>query len=160
MSALPPLGFHTVGMNLSRFLPGSAFDLANPILRPPPFSTTINSNVIQVSAVDPHLRIPFTEQWNAAVERQLGTKQTLSATYVGSAGGRLLREDRLYPPAIVSLGSGSVYTTWNAGDSLTTRYKCTSSGVCRMACRRLCPTASLNQGIWVPRMQEIFARRV
>jgi hypothetical protein len=71
----------------------------------------------EISAVDPHLRVPFTLQWNAAIERQLGAKQTLSATYVGSVGRRLLREDRLYPPAVVSMGNGSVYTTWNAGNS-------------------------------------------
>jgi len=96
---------------------GTPFDLSNPLLQPRPFSTALDLAWNQVSAVDPHLRVPLTLQWNAAIERQLGTKQTLSATYVGSAGRRLLREDHLYPPAVVSMGAGSVYATWNAGNS-------------------------------------------
>ena len=121
------LGYGDVGLTAfgfpyyrSEFLsipPGSAFDVSDPLLQPPPFSTALDSAWNEISAVDPHLRVPLTLQWNAAIERQLGTKQTLSATYVGSGGRRLLREDRLYPPAVVSLSDGSVYTTWNAGNS-------------------------------------------
>jgi hypothetical protein len=68
--------------------PPLPFDLTNPAFRPPPFSTTIDTNVLQVGAVDPNLRLPYTLQWNAAIERELGTKQTLTATYVGSDGAR------------------------------------------------------------------------
>jgi hypothetical protein len=94
------------------------FDLSNPAFEPPPFSTTIDTNVLHLSTVDPNLRLPFTMQWNAAFERALGTHQALTATYVGSDGRRLLRQDLLYPPLLVGLGQGAtVQATRNAGYS-------------------------------------------
>jgi hypothetical protein len=98
--------------------PPLPFDLSYPAFRPPPFSTAIGSNVLSLSAVDPNLRLPFTRQWNAAVERVLGANQTLTATYVGSDGRRLVRQDLVVPPLLMSLGQGaSVQATRNAGYS-------------------------------------------
>jgi hypothetical protein len=122
------LGFGNVGQGAFAFpyerdefiaaSPPLPFDLANPAFLPPPFSTTIDTNVLSVSAVDPNLRLPYTMQWNAAIERELGTKQTLTATYVGSDGRELLRQDIIYPPLLVGLGSGgAVFATRNAGYS-------------------------------------------
>jgi outer membrane receptor protein involved in Fe transport len=96
---------------------GLPFDLTNPIFQPPPFTTKINSGVFYLNAVDPNLRVPFTMQWNAAIERELGAKQTLTATYVGSDGRRLLRQDGISPPEVVSLGLLAVSATRNAGYS-------------------------------------------
>ena len=94
------------------------FDLSNPAFQPSPFSTTIGKGVINITAVDPNLRLPVTLEWNAAIERQLGTNQTFTATYLGSDGRRLLREDVIFPPLLVSLGSGgSVNAVRNAGTS-------------------------------------------
>jgi Carboxypeptidase regulatory-like domain/TonB dependent receptor-like, beta-barrel len=94
------------------------FDLSNPAFQPPPFSTTIDANVLNLGAVDPNLRLPFTLQWNAAIERALGVNQTLTATYVGFDGQHLLRQDIVAPPALVSLGTGAtVHVTRNAGYS-------------------------------------------
>jgi Carboxypeptidase regulatory-like domain/TonB dependent receptor len=81
------------------------FDLTNPAFQPPPFSTTIDANTLLLPAVDPHLQLPFTVQWNAAIEREIGHQQTLTATYVGSDGRRLLREDSIVPPLIVGIGN-------------------------------------------------------
>jgi hypothetical protein len=68
-----------------------------------------------VTAVDPNLKLPFTMQWNVAIERELGAKQT---TYVGSDARRLLREDIIIPPLLVGLGAGaSVQATRNGGFS-------------------------------------------
>src|SRR5262249_45415550 len=39
---------------------------------------------------DPNLRMPYTEQWNFTVERQLPWKAALSAGYVGNRGIGLL----------------------------------------------------------------------
>jgi len=72
------------------------FDVSNTAFQPPRFSATIGPDVFQVAAVDPNLRLPFTMQWNAAIERDLGAKQTLTATYVGSDGRQLLRQDILH----------------------------------------------------------------
>jgi hypothetical protein len=98
--------------------PPLPFDLSNPVFQPPPFTTTIDANVLNLSAVDPNLSLPFTLQWNAAIERELGAGQTLTATYVGSDGRRLLREDIIAPPLLMNLGSGAtVRATRNAGYS-------------------------------------------
>ena len=98
--------------------PPVLFNVTTPTFQPPPFSTTIGANVLYFSAVDPNLQLPYTMQWNAAFERELGAKQTLTATYLGSRGERLLREDTVNPPLIVSLGNGgSVFAIRNAGYS-------------------------------------------
>jgi hypothetical protein len=47
------------------------------------------SNAI-VYAVDPHLKAPYTQEWNFAFEQSLGAAQSLSATYAGAVGRRLL----------------------------------------------------------------------
>jgi len=94
------------------------FDLSNPAFQPPPFSTTIDASVLKLSAVDPNLRLPFVLQWNTAVQWGLGANQTLTATYVGAAGRRLLRQDIIAPPLLVSLGQGAdVQLTRNGGYS-------------------------------------------
>src|SRR6202040_761580 len=72
------------GENFVSFSPPVPFDLTSPVFQPPPFSTTIDANVLYMSAVDPNLRLPLTLQWNAAIQREVGANQTLSATYVGA----------------------------------------------------------------------------
>jgi Carboxypeptidase regulatory-like domain/TonB dependent receptor/TonB-dependent Receptor Plug Domain len=89
---------------------GVPFDLSNPAFEPIPFSTT-NTPVTGVSiAVDPNLQLPLTLQWNVAVEQELGTKQTFTATYLGADGRRLLREDAILPPALLG---NQVPAIWN-----------------------------------------------
>src|ERR1700733_1210299 len=114
-----PSDFPYLRENIASFSPPVSLDLTNPVFRPPPFSTTIDANVQHLSAVDPNLRLPLTLEWNAAIQRELGTNQTLSATYVGSNSMRLLREDTVRPPLLVSLDAGgdggSVTATRNAG---------------------------------------------
>jgi Carboxypeptidase regulatory-like domain/TonB dependent receptor len=98
--------------------PPLPFDLTNPAFQPPPFSTTIDANALYMSTVDPNLRLPYTLQWNAALEREIGASQTLTATYVGSDGRELLRQDVIRPPLLESLGSGgAVLVTRNDGYS-------------------------------------------
>jgi Carboxypeptidase regulatory-like domain/TonB dependent receptor len=94
--------------------PGVPFDPTSLPFQPLPFPTTIPSGTGLGTSVNPKLLLPFTMQWNAAIERQLGTEQTLTATYVGSDGRRLLREDRILPPALNGNGS---YAIWNGGYS-------------------------------------------
>ncbi len=69
------------------------FNVTQAAFRPPPFSTAFNANVLYTTAFDPHLQLPVTLQWNAAIQREFGAKQTLTATYLGSDGRRLLRGD-------------------------------------------------------------------
>jgi len=47
-----------------------------------------------VFAFPRHLQLPYTLQWNVAVEKALGRNQTLTASWVGASGQRLLQERR------------------------------------------------------------------
>ena len=87
--------------------PTLPFDLSNPAFRPPPFSTALTSLSFYLPAVDPHLELPFTMEWNAAIEGVLGSRQTLTLSYVGADGRRLLRQDELYPLAYQNVGTGT-----------------------------------------------------
>jgi hypothetical protein len=56
----------------------------------PPYNGT-------VFAFSPDLKLPYTLQWNVAVEQALGGKQTLTLSYLGSGSHRLLTEYLYYP---------------------------------------------------------------
>jgi hypothetical protein len=43
-------------------------------------------------AVDPHLRAPYTEDWQLSVQRDLPASLSISATYLGTRGHHLLQE--------------------------------------------------------------------
>ncbi len=103
----------------NEFLSGDIpFDVTQPAFQPPPFSAAFNKNVLYTVAFDPDLALPYTLQWNAAVERELGAKQTLTATYLGSRGERLMRGDSVLPPALkTSSGNVAVTAIRNAGYS-------------------------------------------
>jgi hypothetical protein len=47
---------------------------------------------------NPSLELPYTLQWNVALEQALGNKQTLAATYIGSDGHRLIQQGRVIRP--------------------------------------------------------------
>ena len=57
----------------------------------PPYGT--------VYAFSPSLKLPLTVQWSAALEQPLGSGQTLSLSYVGAAGRRLLRQTAVLKPS-------------------------------------------------------------
>ncbi len=57
----------------------------------PPFGT--------IYTFDPQLRMPYTLQWNVALEQALGSRQVISASYVAAVGRRLLRETALLASA-------------------------------------------------------------
>jgi Carboxypeptidase regulatory-like domain/TonB dependent receptor len=93
-------------------------DFGNPAFLPPtlpttpvPLSTLNGLSLIGLDAVDPNLNLPLIYEWNAAVERGFGSNQSLTATYVGSHGTRLLRQD-VFQNNLT--GSPAVYVTHNA----------------------------------------------
>jgi hypothetical protein len=53
-------------------------------------------------AVDPHLRTPYTENWQLSVQRDLPASLSISATYLGTRGHHLLQESL---PDTVPLGA-------------------------------------------------------
>ena len=62
-----------------------------PISLQPPYTSVI-------TAFSPNLQLARSYQWNLALEKSFGTKQVISATYVGQAGRRLLRQQVLPAP--------------------------------------------------------------
>jgi hypothetical protein len=75
--------------------PLSAHDAAPPAIVPP---TAANFGTL--FAFDPHLRLPYTLQWNVAVEQALGKEQLLTASYVGAVGRRLLQTAFITSPNV------------------------------------------------------------
>lgn len=93
-----PIGdlLHFNGVNLLRF-----------IVDPPLAAYPINPGVlsqIPVSAVtlDPRLRIPYSLQYSAGVERQVTAKSTFSAVYIGTRGIDVFRSIDANAPVLIS----------------------------------------------------------
>jgi hypothetical protein len=82
------------------------FNLTNPAFQPIPFSTTVTATTGGIVAADPNLQVPVTLEWNAAIERELGANQRLTATYVGADARRLLREDTIASPSSQAIWNG------------------------------------------------------
>jgi Ca-activated chloride channel family protein len=51
---------------------------------------------LPILSLNPHLRLPFTLSWNIGLQRELGESQIISATYVATAGRRLLSARTLF----------------------------------------------------------------
>ena len=63
---------------------------------PPPIPSS--GSISSVGAFNPNLELPYTLQWNLALEQSLGKQQTVSASYVGAAGRRLLQTFAIFSP--------------------------------------------------------------
>ncbi len=70
-----------------------------------------------VAGADPNLKLPYTYQWNVAVEQSLGASQTVSASYVGAAGRRLLGLESWANPNPNFTGNGFIIATRNTANS-------------------------------------------
>jgi hypothetical protein len=76
----------------TRNLLSAAFPL-DQTLATPPLVKSSPPVTGQIFIADPRLKLPYTYQWNVAIERSLGASQAVSVSYVGAAGRRLLRQD-------------------------------------------------------------------
>jgi hypothetical protein len=67
---------------------------------------------------DPHLKLPYAYEWNVALEQALSTNQTFKATYLGSVGRKLLRDDVFTNPnpilSTLFLGTNKGHSNYNA----------------------------------------------
>ena len=68
---------------------GSVFNAPFPIVAPPS-----NTN-LPLMAFDPRLKMPYVINWNVSLQQSLGGQQSISATYLGSSGHRLLHTETL-----------------------------------------------------------------
>jgi hypothetical protein len=95
-----------------RTLAGVPYPLSPEQSTPLPFS--LSPPVSHIQASDPHLKLPLTMQWNVTLEQALGDKRSLSVSYVGAAGRRLLRLESLYNP---NPDFSQVFVTTNGASS-------------------------------------------
>jgi hypothetical protein len=69
-------------------------------------------------AADPNLKLPYTHQWNVAVEQALGRTSSITVSYVGASGRRLLTQERLFNPSpqfvVVTLGTNRGHSRYDA----------------------------------------------
>ncbi len=69
---------------------GATFPL-NPSSAVPPPITPPTPTSGTVLGFDPNLELPYSLEWNVALEQSMGREQVLSVSYVGSAGRRLIQ---------------------------------------------------------------------
>ncbi len=87
------------------------------VIPAPPIVLPNATNGGRLYAVDPHLQLPYTSEWNVAIEQALGKQQTFTASYIGAAGRRLLMTTDFFSPnsnlvsdaILVSNGGASNY---------------------------------------------------
>ncbi len=97
-------------------LPAPFFPLTHDQSIPPVLSRNLPARTL-VFAYDPNLELPRTYQWNFALEQSLGAKQTFSATYIGSMGRRLLRQQTTGGDALLNPNFSVLTITRNTASS-------------------------------------------
>jgi len=123
-------GYYGVGTTGFKSFAGDAFPLTTTQIDSVPQPSANAPYNVAVWGFDPHLKTPYTIQWNAAVEQQLGEQQTLNINYVASASRRLLTQN-FYRPDLLgnanfSAGNGLYLTTNRAASdyqSLQVRFQ-------------------------------------
>jgi hypothetical protein len=93
--------------------PGGNFPFTASAANPAPIAPPDASNGGGFYGFDPNLRLPYTLQWNVAIEQALGRQQSLTASYVGSAGRRLL-QTAVISPANLNLAYAALVTNASA----------------------------------------------
>jgi hypothetical protein len=92
------------------------FPLGTAAATPPPIAPPNASNGGILYGFNPNLELPYTLQWNVAIEQALGKQQSLSVSYVGAAGRRLIQtasigspNPSLFDAALITNGGTSNY---------------------------------------------------
>ncbi len=109
-----------VGTSSTQYLYGIPFPATQSQFDAIPAPSTASPYTAAVYASDPNLKLPYAMEWNASLEQAFGQKQTLTLSYVGSAGRRLYLQKEYYPEDYgnqnFSLGNG-VYLNTNGSSS-------------------------------------------
>jgi hypothetical protein len=92
--------------------PLSPADAAPPSITP----ENLSSPGATLYALDPNLKLPYTLEWNIALQQQLGSQQSLTASYIGSAGRRLIQS------AYISAPNANFYSVDLIGNTATSDY--------------------------------------
>ena len=71
-----------------------------------------------LTAADPNLQLPYTQQWNATVEQAIGGATSVTLSYVGARGRRLLRQERFVNPTpqfqFLTIGTNHAHSRYDA----------------------------------------------
>jgi hypothetical protein len=86
---------------------------------PPPINQdALHSTFSPVPAFDPNLNLPYTLEWNLALEQAIGGQQSLSLSYIGASGRRLIQSASVSDPnpnfAAASLIANAGTSNYNA----------------------------------------------
>jgi len=77
----------------------ATFPLSSTDAAPPPIKAAeLASFGATLTAVNPHLKLPYSLQWTTSFQQQLGAQQTLSISYIGSLGRRLIQSAKVFSP--------------------------------------------------------------
>lgn len=85
LASNPPLFLNSLVQNNQNDFAG-----ARSIAEGPVRSTNPNTPGQNRTGIDPGLKIPYVQQWNLSVQRQLWAAQQLTVSYIGTKGTRLL----------------------------------------------------------------------
>jgi hypothetical protein len=88
------LGFVSYATYTASSFPITPAQQAFSVTATPPYTTA------SVYAFPSHLQLPYTLQWNTSLEQSLGKSQTLTLSYIGANGRRLLQSQTLYLTAL------------------------------------------------------------
>jgi hypothetical protein len=97
---------------------GGSFPYSSTLAMPPSITAANLQSAGAQGIFDPHLKLPYTLEWDFSVEQALGASQTLSATYVGSVGRRLIQTADVSSPnanfALAQLITNAATSNYNA----------------------------------------------
>jgi hypothetical protein len=97
------------------FIFGGTFPFDPATAAPPPITAAgLAPPFGELTAFDPNLKLPYTLEWNVALEQALGKRQTISMSYIGAAGRRLIQSASITAPN-ANIGTAQLVT--NAGTS-------------------------------------------
>lgn len=87
-------GFSQLGFRAFNVLSGATLPFTTAQLTVPITTTAPYTNAI-IIAFPPHLQLPYTLQWNAALQQALGNTQSFTISYVAANGRRLMQLQEL-----------------------------------------------------------------
>lgn len=101
----------------SRIVATQIMPISESMLQPTPFSLTTPVSLLRATARN--IKLPYTLQYNVAVEQSLGASQSVTLSYVGAAGRRLLNGDsfvvNIYPtPTLLTITRNGSDSNYNA----------------------------------------------